>query len=61
MLSGNYALTLQGRGEGAQKMSCVGSLLGTCSLTEGVFAREDRKPSWAPFPLLFLLPPSCPH
>lgn len=61
MLSGNYALTLQGGGKGAQKMSYVGSLLGTCSLTEGVFARGDRKPSWAPFPLLVLLPPSCPH
>lgn len=57
MLSGNYALTLQGGGEGTQKVSYVGSLLGMCSLTEGAFARGERKPWRAPFSLLFPLPP----
>lgn len=50
MLSGNYAPTLQGGGEGTQKVSCVGSLLGTGSLTVGVFARGEREPWRAIFP-----------
>lgn len=65
MLSGNYALTLQGGGEGTQKASYVGSLLGMCSLSLEVFVcrggRGEREIWWALILLLFLLPPSYPH
>lgn len=42
MPSGNYALTLQGGGEGTQEVSYVGSLLGVCALAGGVCVPEGR-------------------
>lgn len=42
MPSGNYALTLQGGGEGTQEVSYVGSLLGVCALAGAVCVTEDR-------------------